>query len=119
MKSKIKLEKKKIILMSSILLVLLFTCVFWFLLKEYIYFTIYLILTIFIGYIYFFTFYILKEKYLLIILGFIPIKIKYKNIKSIEKLNIGIRLKLKYFNLILYPNKEDMFYLKLQEEMEN
>ena len=117
MKYKIKHEKSNLILMSSILILCLITCYVWFIFREYIYFSIYLILTIIITHIYYFTYYYIKNDSLIIKLGFIRVKIKYNQIKSIEILKNSIKLNLEKISLNLYPNKKDMFYTEINSKM--
>lgn len=117
MKYKIKHEKSNLMFMSSVLILSLVTCIFWIILREYIYFSVFFILTIFIGYIYYFTFYYIDKKYLIIKLGFIKVKIKYDKIKDIEKLEKSIKLNFKNISMNIYPNNIDIFYTDLKSKM--
>lgn len=117
MKFKIKHEKSNLIFMTSVILFCLITCVFWIMLREYRYFTIYFILTLLISHIYYFTCYFLEKDYLLFRLGLFNFKIKYKNIKRIEKVKNSIKLYLKYISINIYPNNIDMFYAEINNRM--
>lgn len=117
MKYKVKHEKKNLALTSSVLFLCFVSCLFWFVLKEYTYFAIYIILTIVISYIYYFTTYQIGDKNLIIKLGFIKIKIDYKRIKSVKELTPGIELKFQRYHFKIYPNNQDMFYLNLISRM--
>lgn len=119
MKFKVKPEKSNLVLMSSILLFLLVTCILWLILREYVYFTIYLVLTLLIFYVYFFTFYFIKEEYFVTKLGFLKIKIKYENIRSVENLKEGVKLNLKKFSMNIYPHNKDIFVAKLNSKLTN
>ena len=115
MKYKIKHEKSNLILMSSVLILCLITCYVWFIFRKYIYFSIYLILTIIITHIYYFTYYYIKNDSLIIKLGFIKVRIKYNKIKSIKILKNSVKLNLEKISLNLYPNNKDMFYTELSK----
>lgn len=117
MRCKIKHEKSNLVFMSSVILLSLITCVFWFVLNEYVYFLIYLIVTLLLAYIYYFTFYYLKENSLVIILGFIKIKIKYSSILKVENLKNGIKLNFKNISMNIYPNNKDIFFAELSNKM--
>lgn len=117
MKYKIKLEKPKIVSMASILFLCLLTCFLWLSLREYIFFSIYLILTVMLAHMYFFTYYYIEENYLVIKLGFLIVKFKYSKILDIEKVNEAIKLKFKKFNISIYPSNKDDFYKKLKNKI--
>ncbi len=119
MKFKARPEKSNLLLMSSIILLLLVTCVFWLILRMYIYCIIYFVLTLFLAYTYFFTFYYVKEKYFVTRLGLIKINIKYDSIKKVENLKDKVKLHLKYFNIMIYPNNQDIFIAKLNSKLTN
>ena len=113
MQYKIKHEKSNIVFMTSVMIMCLLTCVIWFVLREYSYFIIYLIATLLVFHIYYFTYYYIKENYLLIKLGFIKIKFKYKNINNIENKKEGIKLKFNNLSMNIYPSNKDIFYAEL------
>jgi len=115
MKYKIKHEKSNLILMSSVLILCLITCYVWFIFREYLYFSIYLILTIIIIHIYYFTYYYIKNDSLIIKLGFIKVRIKYNKIKSIDLLKNSVILNLEKISLNLYPNNKDKFYNEISK----
>lgn len=117
MKNKIKHEKSNLMFMSSVLLLCLVTCIFWLILKEYLYFIVFFLSTLLIGYIYFYTFYEIKDKYLLIKLGFISVKIRYTNIKDIVKVDKSIKLVFNKISMNIYPHNIDMFYVDLKRKM--
>ncbi len=115
---KVKYEKNNLFLMSTILILCLFTCLFWLILTKYIYALIYFVLTIFIGYTYYFTNYELNDKYLVIKLGFIKIKIKYNNIWQVQKKENYLTLVFHHFNINVFPKEKDIFIIKLQEKID-
>ena len=117
MKYKIKLEKSNIIFMSSVIVLSLISCVFWVILKKYVYFIIYFILTSIIAHIYFYTYYYLTNDYLIVRLGFLKVKINYLKIFDIEKLKLGIKLKFKKISMNIYPSNQDVFYAELKSKM--
>lgn len=117
MKYKIKHEKSNKVFMSSVIILCLVTCLFWFLLREYIYFSVYILLTILISYIYYFTYYYLLEDKLIVRLGFIKIKIKYSKIKKVENLKNSIKLYFNNWNVNIYPNNKDIFYGDILNKM--
>lgn len=117
MKFKIKHEKTNLVFMSSVIVLSLVTCIFWLMLREYIYFLIYLVLTLLIAFVYYYTYYFIKKDSLIIKLGFIKIKIKYSSIKKIENLNNCIRLTFKNFNMNIYPNNKDIFFAEINSKL--
>lgn len=117
MKFKVKHEKNNLAFMTSVIILCLVTCIFWLILREYIYCIIYFLLTILIAHIYYFTFYYIKDNYLKIKLGFIIIKIKYEKIFKIENLEKSINLVFKSFDMKIYPNNKDIFYTELNNRM--
>lgn len=117
MKFKVKHGKSNLIFMSSVIILCLVTCIFWLMLREHIYFTVYFLLTLIISHIYYFTFYYINDNYLKIKLGFINIKIKYNKIFKIESLEKCINLVFKSFNMKIYPNNKDIFYTELNNKM--
>lgn len=117
MKFKVKHEKSNLIFMSSVIILCLVTCIFWLMLREYIYFIIYFLLTLIISHIYYFTNYYIKDNYLKIKLGFIKIKIQYEKMIKIENLEKSINLKFKNFDMKIYPNNKDIFYVELNNKM--
>ena len=119
MKFKAKLEKSNVLLMSSIIFLLLVTCVFWIILREYLVGVIYFALTLFLLYTYFFTSYYLKEKFFVTKLGLIKVRIKYDSINQVENLKDKVKLHLKYFNITIYPNNQDIFVAKLNSKLTN
>lgn len=118
MKFKFKPEKSNLIFMSSLLILCLMTCLFWLSFREYIYFTIYFVLTLLIGYVYYFTVYVIYENYLVVRLGFINFKFKYENIKSVENIKNGIKINYKNIKFTIYPNNRDIFSVKLNSKID-
>jgi len=117
MKFKIKHEKSNLIFMSSVIILCLVTCVFWFLLREYIYFIIYFLLTLVISHMYYVTYYFLEKDKIIFKLGFIKIKIKYKNIKKIENLKNSIKITFNNFSMNIYPDNKDIFFAEINSKM--
>lgn len=117
MKYKIKHEKSNKLFMTSIFIFCFITCLMWILLKEYIYFYIYLVLTILLSYIYYFTYYYLYKDKLVIKLGFINFKIKYKNIRKIDNLENSIKIFFNNISMNIYPNNKDIFFEDIKEKM--
>ena len=113
MKYKIKYEKSNLVFMTSVIILCLITCVFWFILKEYNFCAIYFFLTLILAHIYYFTYYYLNEKKLVIKLGFIRFKIKYSSILKVENKNAGIKLFFKYMSMTIYPCNKDVFFSEL------
>ena len=117
MKYKIKHEKSNKAFMSSVFILSLVTCLFWIVLREYIYCIIFLILTLLLGYIYYCTYYYLKDDKLVIKLGFINFSVKYTELKKIENLNNSIKIYFKNISLNIYPNNKDIFYGDILNKM--
>ena len=117
MRYKIKHEKSNKVFMSSIFILCLITCLFWILLREYIYFGIYFVLTLILSYMYYFTYYYLLEDKLIVRLGFIKIQIKYKKIKKINNLKNSIKLYFNNWSVNIYPVNKDIFYVDLLDKM--
>jgi len=104
--------------MISLILILIVICIFWLILREYLYFIIYIILTLLIAYTYYFTCYYIKDKYFITKLGFIKIKIKYDSIKSVENLKDRVKIYLKNLKFDVYPNNKDIFVIKLNSKID-
>ena len=117
MKYKIKHEKGNLVFMTSVIIMCLITCGLWLMLKEYTYFSIYLIITLLIAIFYYFTYYYLKDNYLIIKVGFINVKIKYKKIKKIDNLQNSIRLTYGKISMNIYPNNKDIFFAELSSKV--
>ena len=79
MKFKIKHEKANLVFMTSVLILCLFTCIIWLMIREYSYFIIYLLLTLLIAIFYYNTYFYIKNDGLIIKLGFIKVKIEGKH----------------------------------------
>jgi len=119
MKFKFNPEKSNKLLMSSIIFLSFVTCLFWIILREYIYFIVYFSLTLFIAITYFCTRYYIKDNYLIIKLGFISIKISYLRINNVENLNDKVKLNLIKYSLNIYPQNKDIFVAKLNSKLTN
>ena len=119
MKFKFKPNKSNLFLMSSTILLLIFVCLLWLVLREYIYFAVYGVLTLIISYTYYFTSYYIKDRYLETRLGFIFIRIKYRNIKKVELVNDKVRIHLKNVKFNICPNNKDIFVVKLNSKLTN
>lgn len=119
MKFKVKPEKSNLFLMTIVLMLCLFTCLLWLVLREYIYFSIYSIITLLLGHMYYFTSYIINEKYLIIKLGLLNIKIKYNKIMKVENLKDKVKVYLKTVNINLHPKNKDIFVAKLSSKLTN
>lgn len=119
MKFKVKYEKSNFLFMSSIFFLCIVTCIFWLILREYIYLVIYLLLTLFVAYTYYFTFYYIKKDCLIIKMGLIKVKFKYKNIRKIENLKDYIKIHFNRISINLYPNNKDIFYAELNSKLTN
>ena len=119
MKFKVKYEKSNFVLMTSIILLSIITCILWFILKEYIYFSVYFILTLLISYIYYFTYYYIKKDGLIFRLGFIKIKLKYNNIKKVENLKDKVKIYFNKININIYPKNKDIFVAELNSKLTN
>lgn len=117
MKFKVKPEKSNMAFMTSTFFLLIITCILWIILKEYIYFVVYFILTILLAYIYYFTSYTIKDKYLVIKLGFIVLKINYNKITNVELIKNKVKVNLKKFSLDLYPDNKDIFVAKVNSKI--
>ena len=114
MKYKVAYNKFHLIFMTSILLLCLISCLLWLQFDKYLYFSIYFILSIGLGYIYYFTSYELRKEELIIHLGFIPVKIKYKNILEIKEENQAVVIKNLSSKLKIYPEKRQEFIKELK-----
>ena len=118
MKFKFKPEKSNLFFMSSTFVLCLITCLFWLSFREYIYFIIYFSLTLLLAFIYYFKSYIIKEKYFIIRYGFINIKLKYSNIKSIKEQNGGVKIYLNKINFVAYPANKDIFIASISSKID-
>lgn len=117
MKFKFSPEKSNLLLMIFMLIVLVFNVVVWLIFREYIYFTIFLILTIIIAHMYFMTFYILDDKYFIAYLGFLKIKIGYNKINNVELKNNKINIKLNHFTVDVSPENKDKFLKEIKKKI--
>jgi len=117
MKYKVKHEKSNLTFMTSTLILCFITCIFWLILKEYIYFGVYLVITLLIAYFYYFIIYILNKNFFIIRLGFINIKFNYKKIKKIEKLESGLKIYFEKIKITVYPHNKDIFYVNIKDKM--
>jgi hypothetical protein len=117
MKFNFKPKKTNLILMIFMIIVLLITCAVWFYLKEYLYFGIFLFLSIIIIHVYFNTTYILNNKYFITKLGFINIKIDYKKIAKVEEVNNKINIKLKSLTLDICPDNKEKFITEINKKV--
>ncbi|MBE6156560.1 MAG: hypothetical protein E7161_02325 [Firmicutes bacterium] len=118
MKFKFKPEKSNLFLMTSIIFLLFITCIFWLIIKEYIFFSVYIMLTVIIAHIYYFTSYFIEAKYFVTKLGFIKIKIKYSDIRKIEDMQEKVKISLKSFSFYVYPRNKDIFVAKLNSKID-
>ncbi len=116
MKFKCKPEKANFVLMTFIVVICLVTCIFWLLLKKYVYFACYLILTLIIIHTYYFQYYVIKNKHLEIHMGFLNIKFKCKEIKKVTKLDNKVKIELNKINFTIYPLNTDLFMSALNKE---
>ena len=89
----------------------------WLAIREYIYFFIYISLTLIIAHIYYFTTYTIYNKKLIIKLGIIKLKINYKNIKKVELVKERVKLQLDKFSINLYPANKEMFIAKINSKL--
>lgn len=119
MKFKFKPNKSNLFLMSSTIMLLVFVCLLWLVLREYIYCTVYGVLTLIIAYTYYFTSYYIKDNYFETRLGFINIKINYKNIRKVEVVNDKVKIYLNKIKFDIYPNYKDIFVVKLNSKLTN
>jgi len=118
MKFKFKPEKSNLFLMTSIIFLLFATCVFWLIIKEYIYFSVYIILTLLIAHMYYFTSYFIKDNYFVTRLGFVTIKIKYSKIMKVESLKDKVKIILNSFSIDIYPKNKEIFLAKLNSKID-
>jgi len=119
MKFSVKYEKSNIMLMTSIFILLLITSLLFLVFKEYLYFIIYLIITLLISYVYFGTSYFVKEKYFVTKLGFIKIKIKYSNISNVIIEKDRVIIYLNKFSFSIYPSNKEIFLAKINSKLTN
>ena len=117
MKFNFKPKKYNLYLMIFMIVLLLITCAIWFHLKEYVYFGVFLVLSIAIIHIYFNTLYIIDDKYLITKLGFLKIKIKYNNIKKVEEINQKVNIVLNNFTLDVSPENRDVFIKEINKKV--
>ncbi len=117
MKFEVKPSRNNLVTMISTIIMIFVTCVVWIMLKEYLYFGIFMGLTLIVMYFYFVTSYELKEDHLVVKVGFIPFKFKYSNIKKVEVLPDKVKLSMKLFNLELYPKDKDTFVNMLNKKV--
>ena len=117
MKFRVKYERQNKVLMTSIFMLCLLTCIFWLLLPFYIYALVYFVITLILSYTYYRTIYILNNDGLVIKMGFIPVKLKYQKIKSIKRIDNKIKVNYEHFSVTIYPDNIDIFMVKLNEFM--
>ena len=117
MKFKFSPEKFNLLLMIFMLIVLVFNVVVWLIFREYIYFAIFLVLTIMITHMYFRTRYVLDDKYFITYLGFLKIKINYNKIKKVELKNNKNNIKLNYFTIDVSPDNKDKFLKEIKKKI--
>lgn len=117
MKFKFKPKKSNLYLMIFMILVLLINSAIWLIIKEYLYFIITLILSLIIIHVYFTTTYIIYDDYFVTTLGFLKVKIYYKNIKKIEVVNNKVNVVLKNITIDLCPDKMDVFIKEIKGRM--
>lgn len=119
MKYKERPPKNNLILMFFIMSALIFVSVGFLILKKYSYFLFYLTASIILIYSYLFTYYFLEKDYLLIKLGFVKVKIEYKNILSISETNEKLVIFTKKNKFNLYPNPKDKFIKELNKKLDD
>lgn len=118
MKFKVKYEKSNLIFMTSIISLCFIICIIFMILKQYLYTVIYVILTSFIIYIYYFTSYKLDERKFVIKLGFINIGFKYEHIWKVEELMKGVKITTKNLSLTVYPDEPQKFVKELNKKID-
>jgi len=117
MNFKFKPEKSNLNLMISTIIILIFTCIGWLLLKEYLYFILFTMLAFIIIHVYFFQSYYLDKDFLIIRIGFLKIKIKYSKINSMNNENDILKINLKNLNIDVYPDNKDKFIKELKKKI--
>lgn len=117
MKFKVKHEKSNLVFMSSVIILCFITCIFWLMLREYIYFCVYFIISLIITHIYYVTSYIIENDSLVIKLGFIKVKFKYEKLLRVSILDKSINLVFKNFKMNIYPSNKEIFYTELVSKM--
>ena len=117
MKFKSKPNKNNMVTMISTLIMIFVTCIIWIYLKEYLYFSIFMIFIIIILHIFLCTTYEFSNNALIVRLGLLPIKIKYENIKSIDVLVDKIKITTNLYNTELYPDDLDKFTKLLKSKI--
>lgn len=114
MRYKNKLDKKNIIYITVIILISILTLLGIFYLKQYLFALIFILLVILLLHIYINTTYEINDEYFIVRYGFIKMKFKYENIKSINLVNdkIYLRIGLSDFILNIDDSKKVMNELK-------
>ena len=109
--------KNNRIFVLIIIPVLIFICISWLILRKYGYFIGYLGITLLLVYLHFFTYYYINDYYLLIKAGFFNMKIKYKDIISVEEYKDKIKVIWKKLNINLYPNNINKFIIEFKNKL--
>ncbi len=117
MKFKVKNTKSNLVTMTFLIILCFITCIFWLYLKKYLIFSIYFILTLIIAHMFYFTTYYINNKYLIIKLGFLKIKINIKKIKKITQNAEKVIIDLNKIHFTLYPANPDIFINSLKKYM--
>lgn len=118
MKYKCNPGKSNKFVMNMLLCFIIFTSTLWLILREYVYFFVYLFLAALLWHMYYFSSYEIKDNYFVYKVGFLKFKIKYKDIKEVIKNDNKIILKLKYIRLGVYVENIQRFYMNLLSKME-
>ena len=117
MKFKVKPNKSNFYMMTFVLVLCFVTCIFWIYLNKYVIGVIYLIVTVILAHMYYFSTYIIDNNVLTIKLGFLPVKIKCSNIKKIEQEDDRVKLEFAKLSLSLYPMNKELFVTSLKKEL--
>lgn len=115
---KVKLDKGQKLLLITIFILLLGTCTVWFNLKEYMYFGIYLTLTIILFLIIYYQKYYLEEKYLIVKIVFLKIKFNYLDLELVSNTNNSVKIKYKNLKFTLYPERLSNFTEEVQSKID-
>lgn len=118
MKYKVKLEAANLFFMTLIFILLVFTCILWLVLRKYLNFTIYIVLTLILIHMYYFQCYFIEDKYFVIKMGFCKLKIKYSNISDLELTNNKVSAKIWNMKIRFYPEDCKKFYDILKNKIE-
>lgn len=112
-----KLELKNKILMTFIFILLIINFIGWILLKEYVYAIIFILITLVLFQMYYFTSYYFDKEHLVVKLGLIKLKFKYQNIIEVKEDRNQIYIQTNIIGFHVNPSEKEKFKKELSLKM--